>query len=287
MTKRLSLPAAALCGVLMAFPAFAQDTTTAATPDVNTVVATVNGTDITIGNMLIARATLPQQFQQLPNEVLFPGILDQLVQQTILQQSFDGELPNRVKIQIENETRSLVAGEVIEGVLAGALTDEAIQAIYNTDYANVDPGEEYNASHILLETEEAALAVIEEINGGADFAAVAREKSTGPSGPGGGSLGWFGTGAMVPDFEAAVIALKPGEVSAPVQTQFGWHVIKLNEVRAKAAPTLDDVRQEIEARIRNEAVEAHIAALTEAAQIDRSGAEGIDPAIISQFDLIE
>ncbi|MEL7097652.1 MAG: peptidylprolyl isomerase [Pseudomonadota bacterium] len=283
MTKRLSLTAAMLFSVALAMPAFAQETA----PDAGTVVATVNGTDITIGHMLIARATLPQQFQQLPDEVLFPGILDQLVQQTILQQSFDGELKTRIKIQLENERRSLVAGEVIEGILAGALTDEAIQEVYNAEYANVDPGEEYNASHILLETEEAALAVKEEIDGGADFAAVAREKSTGPSGPGGGSLGWFGTGAMVPDFEAAVIALKPGEVSAPVQTQFGWHVIKLNEVRAKSAPTLDDVRQEIEAKLRNEAVDARIAELTAAAEIDRSGSEGIDASIISQFDLVE
>lgn len=286
MKKRLSLPAIAAVCALLAMPLSAQDGGTSGV-DADTVVATVNGTEITIGHMLIARATLPQQFQQLPDEVLFPGILDQLVQQTVLQQSFDGELARRVQIQIENETRSLVAGEVIEGILQAALTDEAIQEIYNRDYADAAPGEEYNASHILLETEEAALAVKAEVDGGADFAAVAREKSTGPSGPGGGSLGWFGTGAMVPDFEAAVIALEVGEVSDPVQTQFGWHVIKLNEVRAKAAPTVEDVREEIEARIRNEAVEAQIAALTEAASIDRSGSEGIPASIISQFDLIE
>lgn len=287
MTKRLSLPTIAAVCALLAMPLSAQDGGTETGVDASTVVATVNGTEITIGHMLIARATLPQQFQQLPDEVLFPGILDQLVQQTVLQQSFDGDLPGRVQVQIENETRSLVAGEVIEGILQAALTDEAIQEIYNRDYADAAPGEEYNAAHILVETEEAALAVKAEVDGGADFAAVAREKSTGPSGPGGGSLGWFGTGAMVPDFEAAVIALEVGEVSAPVQTQFGWHVIKLNEVRAKAAPTIADVREEIEARIRNEAVDAQIAALTEAASIDRSGSEGIDASIISQFDLIE
>ena len=76
--------------------------------------------------------------------------------------------------------------------------------------------------------DDEAKAIVEELKGGADFAATAREKSTGPSGPGGGSLGWFGAGAMVPEFETAVAAMEAGDISDPVQTQFGWHVIKLN-----------------------------------------------------------
>ncbi|MEM8576529.1 MAG: peptidylprolyl isomerase [Pseudomonadota bacterium] len=282
MKHPLTLLSAALVSAALAWPVAAQDG-----PDADTVVATVNGTEITLGHMLLARATLPQQFQQLPDDVLFPGILDQLIQQEVLRQSFDGDLPSRVQKQLENETRSLTAGEVIEGILQGALTDEAVQEIYDRDYASAEPGEEYNASHILLETEEAALEVKADLDGGADFAAVAMEKSIGPSGPGGGSLGWFGSGAMVPDFEAAVIALEVGEVSDPVETQFGWHVIKLNETRAKAPATLEEVREEIEAQIRNEAVEGQIAALTEAAQVDRSGADALDVSAISQFELIE
>ena len=120
---------------------------------------------------------------------------------------------------------------------------------------------------------------------GADFATTARESSTGPSGPGGGSLGWFGTGAMVPAFEAAVIALDVGTISEPVQTQFGWHVIKLNETRQAEAPTLEDVRTELEQQVRNAAVTTALEALTGQGNVDQSGAEGVDPGILSTLTL--
>ncbi|WP_147109724.1 peptidylprolyl isomerase [Tateyamaria sp. syn59] len=279
MNKRFfSLPALGLIAA-MATPANAQDA--------DTVVATVNGTDITIGHMIVARASLPQQFQQLPNDVLFTGILEQLINQTLLAQAFDGDLPKRTNLQIENETRSLTAGEELETLFQKTLTDEALQAAYDAKYAGVTPQEEYNASHILVETEEEAKAIKAEIDGGADFAATAREKSTGPSGPNGGQLGWFGAGAMVPSFEAAVISLEVGEVSEPVQTQFGWHVIVLNETRTPEAPTLDEVREELLQDVRDTAVEDYVASLTEAAQIDQSGAADIDPEILSDLGLVE
>jgi peptidyl-prolyl cis-trans isomerase C len=90
---------------------------------------------------------------------------------------------------------------------------------------------------------------------------------------------------MVPTFEAAVIALRPGEISAPVQTQFGWHVIRLNETRVMEAPSLDEVRAELEDQIRNEAVQARITELTDAATVDRSGAEALDPSVLDTIDL--
>ncbi|WP_299700692.1 peptidylprolyl isomerase [uncultured Tateyamaria sp.] len=279
MKKRfLSLPALGLVAA-MALPAAAQDA--------DTVVATVNGTDITIGHMIVARASLPQQFQQLPNDVLFNGILEQLINQTLLSQAFDGELPKRTELQIENETRSLTAGEELESLFQEKLTDEAIQSAYDAKYEGVTPQEEYNASHILVETEEEAKAIKAEIEGGADFAATAREKSTGPSGPNGGELGWFGSGAMVPSFEAAVIALEVGEVSDPVQTQFGWHVIILNETRTPDAPALDEVREELTEEVRGTTVEAYVAELTAGAQIDQSGAAEVDPSVLSDLTLVE
>jgi peptidyl-prolyl cis-trans isomerase C len=278
MKHLLSLPALGLVAA-MALPAAAQDAAK--------VVATVNGTDITIGHMIVARATLPQQFQELPDEVLFNGILEQLVQQTLLAQSFEGDLPNRAQLSLENETRSLTAGEALEEVFASALNPVAVQSAYEARFEGAEAVKEYNASHILLETEEAALAVKEEIENGADFAAVAREKSTGPSGPNGGQLGWFGTGAMVPSFEEAVIGLDVGEISDPVQTQFGWHIITLNETRVQERPTLDQVRGEIEEGLRAQALEARIAELTSGAEIDQSGAEGVDPAILKDLTLVE
>lgn len=256
-------------------------------PNADTVVATINGEDITLGQMVVARSSLPEQYKQLPDDVLFTGILDQLVQQTVLSQSFDGPVPKYVGIVLENQKRSLLASEVINGLLAGAATEGDIKAAYDEVYGSADPAPEYNASHILVETEEAAKALIEEIEAGADFAALAKEKSTGPSGPNGGSLGWFGAGMMVKPFEDAVTNLSEGDVSGPVETQFGWHVILLNEKRFADAPSLETVRAELEDTIRKEVVEARIAELTNEAEIDRSAETEIDPAVLSKPDLMD
>jgi peptidyl-prolyl cis-trans isomerase C len=267
-----------------ALPTTAQENVTA---DPSTVVATVGGTEITVGHMIVAWAGLPEQYQSLPDDVLFQGILDQLVQQTALQQQFAGNLPKRVSLQLENERRSLTAGEAINGIMEAPLDDADVQAAYDAEYTNVEQTPEYNASHILVETEEAALSVVAELSGGADFATVAREKSTGPSGPNGGQLGWFGTGAMVPEFEAAVIAMEVEGISAPVKTQFGWHIIRLNESRIADAPALEDVREELETQIRQVNAQAKIEEVTAAAEVDRSGAEGLNPSVIKQLGALE
>ncbi|NRB03915.1 MAG: peptidylprolyl isomerase [Rhodobacteraceae bacterium] len=274
-----SLISALVVSVGISLPAQAQDA--------STVVATVDGVEITLGHMIVARATLPQQYQQLPDDVLFDGILQQLIQQAALAADFKGDLPPRVTLSIENETRSLIAGESIEMIMAGAVTDDAVNALYQSEYVDAEQAVEYNASHILVETEEQALAIAAEVRGGADFAETAKEKSTGPSGPGGGSLGWFGKGAMVAPFENAVVSMEVGAVSDPVQTQFGWHVIKLNETRTTPVPDLEEVRGEIEAQVQQQAAEAAMAALVEAADVDQSGAEGIDPLVLRNLSLVD
>lgn len=283
MQKHLTLVAAAMLATQMASPLAAQDSTDLSA---DTVVATVNGQDITLGHMIAARATLPEQFDQAAPQDLYNGILQQLIQQTALAQRVDN-LPPLVALTLENEERSLKAGEAVEAAMLTAITDEDIQAAYDAQFADAEPQEEYNASHILVETEEDAVAVKEEIEGGAEFAAVAREKSTGPSGPNGGELGWFGPGMMVPSFEAAVIALEVGEVSAPVQTQFGWHVITLNDARKQSVPTLDDVREELMATLRNEAARTIITSAPDGQDVVLSELEGIDPSILTQRELLE
>lgn len=279
MQKPLTFLSSLALAAAVALPVTAQDE-----PSVDTVVATVNDTEITLGHMLVARASLPQQYQQLPDDVLFQGILDQLVQQTALADSFTGELPPRVTLSIENETRSLTAGEAIEGVMAEDVSDEELQAAYDAQFKDAEPEKEFNASHILVETKEEADAIKAELDGGADFAELAKEKSTGPSGPGGGSLGWFGPGMMVPEFEEAVAGMEAGGVSEPVETQFGWHVIKLNETRTGEAPVLEDVREELETQVRQTKVQEAIESLTEAAEVDRSAAEGIDPTVLKNIE---
>ncbi len=279
MLKSLTfLPSMALL-VVLALPAAAQ-------PDADTVIARVNGMDITLGHMIVARATLPQQYQQLEPEVLFNALLDQLIQQAALEQSLSGKMPRRVLLQIENEQRSLMAAEVIEEVMGAAAGDADIKAAYDAKYANGQGDEEFSAAHILVETEEEAAAIKADLDKGADFAKTAMLKSTGPSGPNGGDLGWFGLGAMVPEFEAAVITLEAGQVSDPVQTQFGWHVILLNEKRQSAAPDFEAVRQELVSQLQQDAVEARIEELTAAANIERPEVEGLTPEMIQNLDLI-
>ena len=246
----------------------------------------MNGTEITLGHMLVLRQRLPQQYQQLPPDVLFNGILDQLVQQTLLGEGVD-TLSNTSQITLDNEERALRAAEELRRVVDAAMTDEAIQQAYDEAFGSADPETEYNASHILVETEEEAATLVTDLAGGADFAEQAIEKSAGPSGPRGGELGRFGTGAMVAPFEEAVVALEVGMVSAPVETQFGWHVIKLNETRIKEAPSLDDVRGQLQEGIQTQAIEARVSEVTEGAEITRTTIEEIDPTILNDMSLLE
>lgn len=287
MPKLLNISASAVLAITIATQGWTQDQTEPEPPTADTVVAVVDGVEISLGHMIAARASLPPQYQELDDKVLYDGILEQLVQQSALAQSYEGELPARVTKSLENERRSLTAAEVVESVLANAVTEDVLQARYDGQYGDFDPQEEFNASHILVETEEEAIAVKEAIDGGADFGNTAREKSTGPSGPGGGELGWFGLGMMVPSFEAATIALSPGEVSAPVQTQFGWHIIKLNETRKAEIPTLEDVRENLANEIRQEAAQNAIKEATDKADVKIPADLEIDPAILKQVELLE
>ncbi len=277
-TMKLSAAALALC---LALPVQAQDTPTA-----DTVVATVNGVEITLGHMLVTRAGLPEQYNQLPSTVLWEGVMDQLIQQSVLANS-DGTAESMgIKLALENQRRAMLASEAITKIADGSVDDAAIQAAYDANFANADLGQEFDAAHILVETEEEAKAIEEELKGGADFVALAKEKSTGPSGPNGGSLGWFGAGMMVEPFQAAVEGMEPGDVSAPVQTQFGWHVIKLNDTRTKSAPGLEDVRDEITEQLQKEAVEAAINGMVDEADITRTAPEDIDTSLIDNLDLV-
>lgn len=256
-------------------------------PNADTVVATVNGTEITLGHMIAMRDNLPAQYLQLDDETLFNGILDQIIQQVVLSDVSEGNLRKRDTLALENQRRGYLAAVALDEAANTAVTDEKIQTLFDERYANVDPGKEYSAAHILVETEEEAQAIKAELDGGADFAALATEKSTDRgSAAAGGDLGWFGVGMMVKPFEDAVIAMEPGTVSDPVQSQFGWHLIQLKEVRSATAPKIEDVRDELAAELQGQAVEARVKELTDAATVEKS-ADGIDPAILKQTELLD
>lgn len=280
MPLRFPLLLAALALSAGSVAAIAQETATA-----DTVVATVDGVEITAGHLLMMRAQLPQQYQSLPDDALFEGLLDQAVQQQLLAAEAT-TLDRASRLLLDNQDRNLRANAEITRLFDAELTDAAIQAAYDARYAAVEPGTEYNAAHILVETEDAAAAIKGELDAGADFAELARAKSTGPSGPNGGNLGWFGPGMMVPAFEQAVVSLDPGAVSAPVETQFGWHVIQLIETRTAEIPPLDEVRDEIFGELQAALLAERLDALTAEAEVVRRGIDEIAPDFLSNPDLL-
>ncbi|MBF9058708.1 peptidylprolyl isomerase [Rhodobacterales bacterium HKCCSP123] len=265
---------------LISLPAVAQDA-----PSADTVLATVNGTEITLGHLIAMTRMLPPQYQDLPDNVLFDGLLEQLVQQEALASVAAEDMGLQEELGLENERRAFLAATLLDRIGNAEITEEELQAEYDAVYGSAEGQTEYNASHILVETEEEAQALIEELAGGADFAELAAERSIGPSGPNGGQLGWFGAGMMVPSFEAATFALEVGEVSAPVQTQFGWHVIVLNDTREQEPPGLEQVRAELTEGLRQARVEAAMTEVMQQAEIDRPEI-GIDPSAIRALDLI-
>lgn len=273
------LPCLALIAAL-AGPVWAEGETA------DTVVSTVNGVTITLGQMIALRESLPEQYQSLPDDVLYKGILDQLIQQEVLRQSIK-DLSPRHLATLENDTRGYVSGLAIEEIALSAVTDEALQAAYEARFKDAVPQTEYYAAHILVETVEQAEKLMADLAGGADFAELAKANSidTG-SGANGGELGWFGLGVMVKPFEDAVIGATVGEVAGPIQSDFGQHLILVKETRIAENPPLDQIRDELAAEIENAAIVAKLKELTDAAAVTREG-EAIDPTILKNSTLID
>ena len=304
MTSRATLAALALALAAAPFGAPAQtDTQTGAQPateaqggtqaapadaarkgDAATVVASVNGHDITLGHMIVLRRNLPPQYQSLPDATLFKGILDQLIQQEALAETVKPGLRDR--LAMENDSRGYLSGVALADVVRGVVTDDALKAAYDAKYGAAAAGTEYHAAHILVPDEAKARDLKAELDKGADFAALAKANSSDGSAANGGDLGWFGPGMMVKPFEDAVVGLKPGAVSDPVQTQFGWHLIRLIETRKAEPPKLDDVRDALAQEIQQAAVVAKVDALTKAATITRPGAD-LDPALLRDEALVD
>lgn len=260
---------------------------TATGQDADTVVATVGDTDITLGEMIIVRAQLPQRYQQFDDATLFQGILDQLIQQQLLADAA-GEAPPRVAYALSNERRSLLAGETVNVIADEAVTEDAVHAAFAEMTDGAEPQVEWNAAHLLVETEEEALAArARVVDAGEEFADVARDVSTGPSGPSGGELGWFRAGQMVPPFEAAVAAMDVGDVSDPVETQFGWHIVTLKDQRDVPLPELEQVRPQIEEQLQEAAILARIEALRAETDITLPEEGAFDPALLNNLDMLE
>ncbi len=228
---------------IVAAPVFAQE----AAPD--KVVATVNGQEIKQSSMDFAAAQFRQTLERMPEDQRQTVLLDVLVDMVLLAQAGKGqgldetpEFKERISFLTTQALRDAYFAKNIDG----QVTEADVKARYDKEFADYKGEPEISASHILVEAEETAKAIITELDGGKDFAELAREKSTGPSGPNGGALGYFGKGRMVKEFEDAAFALEEGSYTKePVKTQFGWHVIKVDGKRTQPAPAFDQVEPQL------------------------------------------
>lgn len=236
------------------------------------LVATVDGAEVNLGEIIAMIQTLPEQYQQLPLETLYPHLLERIVRMHLLAaegRRQDLQDTPAYKQRLAAAERQLMEQSAIESMLDEKLTDELVEQRYEK-FAEDFAGEmEIHARHILVEDKTAAESIIDELDGGADFESLAREKSTGPSGPNGGDLGFFGRGQMVQPFEVAAFELEAGQYTPePVETQFGWHVIKVEEVREKTAPVFAEVADQLRAEIARELEDDYVGRLLDAADIN-------------------
>tara|TARA_R110002124_G_scaffold64985_2_gene177449 strand:+ start:255461 stop:256432 length:972 start_codon:yes stop_codon:yes gene_type:complete len=199
----------------------------------------------------------PQQV--VPKQVVFPVVLDQFVNGRIVEikaDSSDIMSSEEYKTRLEEAKKQIARSVFIDQEINSKITDKALKAAYDKYAATLSKVEEVKARHILLDTEEEALAIVKSLDDGAAFADLAKEKSKGPSGANGGDLGYFKMGEMVPEFEVAAFSLKKGDYTkAPVKTQFGYHVILLEDKRALKADSFEDKKAELEAGLRNQVLQ--------------------------------
>ena len=265
-----NIMAAALLGAMSTTAALAQED--------DQVVATVNGAEITLADIQLFYSELPEQYRQLPFEMLYENLLDNAIDGVLLLHAAEAESLDQdpdLEAEVQRFRERTMQRLYLEQAMDAALTDERLQALYDEMVADIPADEEIKARHILLENEDEALAVIAELDGGADFATLAQERSTGPSGPQGGDLGWFTRGRMVPEFEEAAFALETGSYSAaPVQSQFGWHVIMVEERREVPKPTFEELRSQLENELSQEVVNDVLADLREGVEIEKFAMDG-------------
>ncbi|MEM5583763.1 peptidylprolyl isomerase [Roseibium sp. AS2] len=229
------------------------------------VVAKVGDAEITEADIAFAAKDLGQELQRFPPAQWRKILLDVMVDMELMAQAARAEGldkdPDFQKQVDFLELRSLRNAYLAQKI-NGDVSDDDLKAAYDKQFADYEGPEELNARHILVKEKAEAEEIIKALDGGADFAELAREKSTGPTGPNGGSLGYFAKGQMVPAFEEAALALDTGSyTSTPVETQFGWHVIKLEDKRRQEKPALEAVADGLRQQLMRERYDVQLAEL--------------------------
>lgn len=252
---------------------------TPATPEKDPVVARVNGTEIHRSDLAREARRMGPQLQQLPADVIYPQLLQKLVlAQLVAEKGYDDKLQNDPEVKERlKEAESQIVGDVyVHRSVQPKITDDKIKAKYNEMTGSYKPQDEVHARHILVPTEADAKNAIKRLSEGEDFAKLAAEKSKDAgSAKQGGDLGFFQKSSMVKPFADAAFAMKVGDVSTkPVKTEFGYHVIKVEERRKSAPPALEEVKEQVANQVGQEMVGKLLKDLEAGAKIERFEPDG-------------
>ena len=271
--KRAIITAAMAVVPFIVLPAAAQTTPAAAQEKI--IVATVDGENIYSSDVVMLFQTLPEQYRQAGLGQMADQIVERLIEQTLVSNAArksglteTAEVKQRIKVLSDGVLQQMY----LDNKIGEQLTDDALKAAYREQIAGAKRPEEIRARHILVKTEAEAKKIIAELGNKGDFAAAAKKHSAGPSGVKGGDLGFFSDGMMVPEFSKAAFALKAGEFTkAPVKTQFGWHIIKLEERRKAEAAPFNEVAPKLRQELGRKAYEKIIGDLRATAKISKPG----------------
>ena len=250
--------------------------------DAPQTVLTIDGQDFSINLVGTIITQLPEDIRRQPPQTYYDRIIDDIIDTYLAAEASrqSGVADNPIVKEIADRARDRVLAEAwIQQSVNDRITEEMIIKSYDDFVADAESRAEVRARHILVDTKEGAEAVITRLDGGEDFATLAKELSTGPSGPDGGELGYFRRGDMVPAFELAAFGMDSGSYSpAPVQTQYGWHIIYVEDRRVAAAPTLEQMREQLVQTLSIKMIGMIVAELRAGASIERMSFEDLSAA---------
>jgi peptidyl-prolyl cis-trans isomerase C len=270
-------PLATRIGGLIAILALAALPLGAASAQTDPVIAKVNGAEVKQSDLNAAEeelaGQLPPMAPEAKRDYLVTYVADMLL---VAKAAEDKKLADTddFKKKMANARSKLLMEALLQAEAKAAVTDEAMKKVYDEAIKQMAEEEEVSARHILVETEDEAKKILADLKKGADFLAIAKEKSKDPgSKENGGDLGFFGKDQMVPEFANAAFKLDKGQLSEPVKSQFGWHIIRLDDKRKKQAPTFDQVKDQIQTFVQRRAQAEMITKLRESAKIERLDAK--------------
>src|SRR6476660_9587055 len=240
--------------------------------DANPVLAKVNGAEIRQSDVALAEEELGPSLAQMDPATKKDNVLSFLIDMKIVSKAAeDKKVENNedFKKRLAFTRNRLLMDSLLAAEGKAATTDDAMKKVYEDAAKQITGEQEVHARHILVETEDEAKAVAEELKKGGDFAELAKKKSKDPGASDGGDLGFFTKEQMVPEFSAIAFTLEPGKISDPVKSQFGWHVIKVEEKRARKAPDFEQVKSQIETYVARRAQAEYVAKLRETAKVER------------------